>query len=75
MNEAKYMELLQSLQNCISIMLLLQELKRNVVRTLLNAQNVYWKALEDNSGALELARTPKIRPLTKLLQSALFKIY
>ena len=69
------MELLQSLQNCISIMLLLQELKRNVVRTLLNSPNVYWKALEDNSGALELARTPKIRPLTKLLQSALFKIY
>ena len=35
------------------------------ITTVSAVPDVYCKAFEDNSGALELARTPKMRPRTK----------
>ena len=39
-------------------------MKENNIATVSAVPNVYYKALEDNSGALELAKTPKMRPRT-----------
>ena len=44
---------------------LLKELKREGFSTYSASPKVYYKDFEDNSGAMELGRTPKIRPRTK----------
>ena len=44
---------------------LIKELKERKSTTISSVQKVYCKAFEDNSGALELARSPKLRPRTK----------
>ena len=44
---------------------ILQELKDHGIIKESYVPKVYCKAFEDNSGALELARTPKMRPRTK----------
>ena len=41
-------------------MLLPQEMQKKAVKTLSTSMNVYCKVFENNSGALELARTPKL---------------
>ena len=63
--EAEYIALSQSLRETIPVMELLKELKREGFSTYSSSPTVYCKAFEDNSGALELARTPKMRPRTK----------
>jgi hypothetical protein len=44
---------------------LMTEVNRLVVCNYCTGPKVYFKAFEDNSGALELAKAPKMRPRTK----------
>jgi hypothetical protein len=44
---------------------LLEEMKEQDFQVICAKPHVYCKAFEDNSGALELARLPKLRPRTK----------
>ena len=41
--------------------------ERNIKKTINVTPTVYCKTFEDNSGALEMAKSPKIRPRTKQL--------
>ena len=59
------MALSQSLRDTIQIMKLLQELKEKGFTDASPIPTIHYKAFEDNSGALELAKTPKMRPRTK----------
>ena len=63
--EAEYMVLSQPLWYCTPVMLLLQGMKDNGIENIANSPEVYCKSYEDNSGALELECTPKLRPQTK----------
>jgi hypothetical protein len=63
--EAEYIALSQSLRDTIPIMQLLEEIKEKGFNCPFTAPTVFCKAFEDNSGALELARLPKMRPRTK----------
>jgi hypothetical protein len=63
--EAEYIALSQSLRDTIPLMQLLQEFKSKGFHTVSTVPKVHCKAFEDNSGALELARLPKLRPRTK----------
>ena len=54
----------QSLYDAIPMMQLLREMKGNGFPTLSTTPEVHCRAFEDNSCALELARTPKMRPRT-----------
>jgi hypothetical protein len=55
----------QALRDIIPIMGLLQEVREQDFKVLCTEPLVYCKVFEDNSGALELARLPKLRPRTK----------
>jgi hypothetical protein len=46
-------------------MQLVKEMNDNGITTYSGIPKVYCKAFEDNSGALEIARTHKMRPRTK----------
>jgi len=50
---------------------MLKELKDHGFSTFSNVPRVHCKCFEDNSGALELARLPKMRPMTKHLNQVL----
>ena len=63
--EAEYIAMSQALRDVIPIMGLLQEMREQDFKVLCNEPHVYCKVFEDNSGALELARLPKLRPRTK----------
>jgi len=63
--EAEYMSLSQALRDMIPIMNLLREIKDRGLPIASAVPRVHCKAFEDNSGALELARLPKLRPRTK----------
>jgi len=63
--EAKYIALSQALRDVLPIMFLIQEIKDKGLQVITNIPHVYCKAHEDNSGALELARLPKLHPRTK----------
>ena len=63
--EAEYIALSQALRDVLPIMFLIQEIKEKGFQVIANIPHVYCKAFEDNSGALELARLPKLRPRTK----------
>jgi hypothetical protein len=63
--EAEYYSLSQSLREAIPIMNLLSELHEKGFSEDHIPPKVHCKAFEDNSGALELARAPKMRPRTK----------
>jgi hypothetical protein len=63
--EAEYIALSESLRDTIPLMDLVTEFAEHGFKILSSAPRVYCKAFEDNSGALELARLPKIRPRTK----------
>ena len=49
----------------LSIQPLLQEMREREFQVICNEPYVYCKVFEDNSGTLELARLPKLRPRTK----------
>lgn len=63
--EAEYIALSQSLRDVIPIMQLLEEMKSRGFEVICTNPHVFCKTFEDNSGALELARLPKLRPRTK----------
>ena len=63
--EVEYIAISQSLQDTIPMMHLLREINSNRFHTLSTVPEVYCKAFKDNSGALELARTTKMRPCIK----------
>ena len=63
--EAEYVSLSQSMREAIPIMGLLEELQSMNVIPKKVGTKVKCKAFEDNSGAIELARLPKMRPRTK----------
>jgi len=55
----------QSLRDIIPVMNLLQEMREQDYQVICTKPHVYCKVFEDNSGALELARLPKLRPRNK----------
>jgi len=57
--KAEYIAMSQALEDIIPIMGLLQEVREQDFKVLCTEPLVYCKVLEDNSGALELARLPK----------------
>jgi hypothetical protein len=63
--EAEYIAMSQSLQDVLPIMFLVQEICKKGFQVISTKPYVYCKVFEDNSGALELARLPKLRPRTK----------
>jgi hypothetical protein len=63
--EAEYIAMSMALRDVIPIMNLLDELKTNDFQVICTKPYVYCKVFEDNSGALELAQLPKLRPRTK----------
>jgi hypothetical protein len=65
--KSEYIALSQSLREVIPLMRLVNELNANGFAVPGETPRVLCKAFEDNSGALEMARTPKMRPRTKHL--------
>jgi len=55
----------QALRDVIPVMNLLQEMREQEFQVICNKPYVYCKVFGDNSGALEFARLPKLRPRTK----------
>jgi len=69
--EAEYIAMSQALRDVIPVMNLLQEMRKQEFQVICNEPYVYCKVFEDNSGALELARLPKLRPRTKHINIAI----
>jgi hypothetical protein len=63
--EAEYIAMSQSLRDFIPVMNLLQEMRERDYQVICTKLHVYCKVFEDNSGALELARLPKLHLRTK----------
>ena len=63
--EAEYIALSQSLRDTIPIMNLLKEIQEKGFDQTYIKPKVHCKAFEDNLGALELSKVPKMRPRTK----------
>lgn len=64
---AEYIALSAALRDVIPIMELMAEIKQKGFKIISKTPTVYCKAFEDNSGALEIARLPKMRPRTKAI--------
>jgi hypothetical protein len=62
--KAKYIVMSQALRDILPIMFLIQEIKAKGFQVICTKPYVYCKDFKDNSGALELARLPKLRPRT-----------
>ena len=54
-----------ALKDVIPVMNLIDEMKNKGLQVICTQPYVYCKVFKDNSGALELARLPKLRPRTK----------
>jgi hypothetical protein len=65
--KAEYNAQTTSLQEVIRLMQLVEEAKEMGWTTFVGAPKVHCKVFEDNVGALEMARLPKMRPRTKHL--------
>jgi hypothetical protein len=65
--EAEYVALSSVLRETIVIMNFLKEIEEKGIVEVSHVPDVYCKVFEDNSGALELARVPKMRPRTRHL--------
>jgi hypothetical protein len=63
--EAEYMAISEAFRSLLPLMDLLEEARRRGIPVEPGPPVVRCKAFEDNSGALELARLPKMRPRTK----------
>lgn len=63
--ESEYVALSQGLREVLPLMGLIKELADAGFHLNRQTPIVHCKAFEDNSGALEMARTPKMRPHTK----------
>jgi hypothetical protein len=67
--EAEYVALSQSLKEVTSIMHIMDELKAADFKLNKAIPTVHCTAFEDNAGAIEMARLPKMRPRTKHLNA------
>ena len=67
--EAEYVALSMALREQIPLMELLKECKRHKLDIHWTVPKIHCKVFEDNSGALEMARLPKVRPQTKHLNN------
>jgi len=65
--EAEYIALSQSMREVLPIMWLLQEAHDYGIPVLTNPPKIHCKVFEDNAGAIEIAKVPKMRPRTKHL--------
>ena len=65
MTEAEYIALSMSLRDVLPIMFLFKEMREWGHAVICTEPHVFCKVFEDNSGALELARLPKLHPRTK----------
>jgi Reverse transcriptase (RNA-dependent DNA polymerase) len=65
--EAEYNALSESLRHVRFLMQIVEEAKEVGWETFVGAPTVHCKVFEDNSGALEMSRLPKMRPRTKHL--------
>jgi len=63
--EAEYISLSAATRHVLFILHLLEELKENNIAFDLPDTKVYAKCFEDNTGCLDLAQAPKLRPRTK----------
>ncbi|KAL7483041.1 hypothetical protein ACHAW6_008690 [Cyclotella cf. meneghiniana] len=63
--EAKYIAISMALRDVIPLMELIQEMRERKFDIVNTQPYVYCKVFEGNSGALELARLPRLRPCTK----------
>ena len=63
--EAEYISLSYATRHVLFILHLLEEMKANNVAFDLPQTKVFAKCFEDNTGCLDLAVTPKLRPRTK----------
>ena len=63
--EAEYIALSHTLRNTIPLMELLKELQSKKIGFPKNSPGIHCKIFEDNSGAIEIAKVPKMRPRTK----------
>ncbi len=69
--EAECVSLSESLRSTIPIMSLIDEIRSHGHDVCSTRPQVHCKAFEDNAGALQLARLPKLRPRTKHLNLVL----
>jgi len=65
--ECEYTALSEALRATLPLMDMIEEMKARDICTFSSVPKVYCKAFEDYSGALELARLPKMRPRKKHL--------
>jgi hypothetical protein len=65
--EAEYIALSTATREVIPLLHLMKEAKENGVKIDIECANFHRKIFEDNAGAIELAKTPKMRPRTKHL--------
>ena len=67
--KAEYVALLMAMRKQLPLIQLLKEVVAHKVDTNLQPTTIHCKAFEDNSGALEMAKVPKMRPRTKHLNN------
>ena len=60
--ESKYVSLLHSLREVILLINLLKEMEKHEIYTISNTPSIFCKDFEDNSGAIELSKSSKMRP-------------
>jgi hypothetical protein len=65
--EAEYIAMSQAMREVLPMMALMQEAAEVGVLPAAEVPKVHCKVFEDNSGAIEIARLPKMRPRTKHL--------
>ena len=63
--ESEFIGLSQALRTTIPLMELIKELKKHGFDTASSVPKVHCQVFEDNSGAIEIAKVPKMRPRTK----------
>jgi hypothetical protein len=63
--EAEYVSLSMALRETITLMQIMEESKQQGFIATDAIPRIHCKAFEDNSGALEIAKLPKMRPRTK----------
>jgi hypothetical protein len=69
--EAEYIALSTALQNVLPLIRLVKEIKAKTTIPTHDTPTAYCTAFEDNAGALELAKVPKMRPSIITLDSML----
>lgn len=63
--EAEYIALLTATQEVVPLMNLMTEVKEHGIHIDIKQDNFHCKIFEEKSGAIELAKTPKMRPRTE----------